>query len=93
MDDDKVSNAEEAKEYGLKGGDHHLINGTWYEDEEHAVGEVFREVGDDSLAGAGQGPVVLPPIHDPHLGHQLRGSPVDVCPGMKTRCGKSLNFW
>ena len=92
MDDDEVRSAEDREEHGLEGGDHHLVDGAGDEHEQHAVGEVLREVGDGPVLGAetwgvgrgwvaaGHGPVVLPSVLNSHLLHHLRCRPVDVGP-------------
>ena len=53
MDDDEVRGAEQHKEHSLEGGDHHLVHGAGDEHEQHAVGEVLREVCDGLAPGAG----------------------------------------
>ena len=42
MDDDQVGCAEDDQVDGLQGGDHHLVDGAGYEDQQHAVGEILE---------------------------------------------------
>ena len=80
VDNDKIRCAEEGEEYGLEGGDHHLVDGAGDEHQQHAVGEVLREVSDWLVVSTGQAPIILLSVHNPHFFHHLRGCPVAVVP-------------
>ena len=84
VDNDKIRCAEEGEEHGLEGGDHHLVDGAGDEHQQHAVGEVLREVGDWLELSAGQAPVILAPVLNPHVIHHLRGRLVAVVPTTKS---------
>ena len=42
VDDDQVGRAQEDQVDSLQGGDHHLVNGAGYQDQQHAVGEILK---------------------------------------------------
>ena len=78
VDDDKIGGAEDDQVNRLEGRDHHLIDGTGDEDEEHAVGEVLGEVGGWFVFCAAQCAVVLPSVNYSHTRQHHCSRSVDI---------------